>query len=62
MAIVVRFDSMYAAAMPEHSIKKCVGKQIRVDFKRFKACKENYKPTNDQVDEVDDQNLSPLLR
>jgi len=47
MAIVVRFDSMYAAAMHEHTIKKVVGKSIRVEFKRYKACKENYVHSED---------------
>ena len=37
MAIVVRFDSMYAASMPEHSIKSVVGKKVHVKFKRHMA-------------------------
>ena len=35
MAIVVRFDSMYADSLSETSIKRAVNKFIKVDYKRY---------------------------
>jgi len=46
MAIVVRFDSMYAASMPEHSIKGSVGKKIHIVFKRHMALKSKHVDDN----------------